>query len=199
MSFYSLLFISLLSGIIFHVEIVLGVGWAGTAWLSSPQRSIPISLGMYFIWLFANTNIHFLLRILFVGILIAILQYGGLQIISMVIVGGYLSPRIAKTIFTFDSAIFFLLPIYVMSVLCLITRPFKNIRYAYFLVSSILIYISVPFCMIVLSPIKQVYGQRIDNDFLHIIKTGLWLPFIIFALGFPYLFQRNSAITQPDR
>jgi hypothetical protein len=91
----------------------------------------------------------------------------------------------------------YFLPIVIVAFTYFSTKMFFNETvFLYYLISCGLIYLAIPISMLFLSLLRNnIYGFAIQTDFLHTIKTGIIIPFIIFAIGFPYIFTEATTTT----
>ncbi len=205
-SVLSLIIIGILSGIIWHIEIIC-YGWAGLIWTTYFHLAIPISVFMLLIWLFiVKQNANIQRRILFIisAFLVSMIVYV-LSSIFMEITFSAGPNAILSLFFSIDKACFILvylsyfLPVIIAALTYFVTRIFfQGTKVRYFFISCAMVYLSIPLSLLFLGFIgNKIYGFTIQTDFLHSVKTGIIIPFMIFSIGFPYIFN-DTKTTVPD-
>lgn len=191
----SLVSTGIIAGIIWHLE-VLYHGWQGLNWLRYFHWALPISTVLFCGWLLLILDIQPIKRrawFVFIAgvysVIIYIISYyfmafaytRGPQALFLLVEFGvfYLVSRY----------LFLLLPGIIVAGSYLITRFFiKELSIRKFAISIVFFYLAIPLSILILIYFQgSIYDYPIQADFIHAIKTGIIIPFIIFALGYPYL------------
>lgn len=192
--FVSLIIVALTAGLIWKAEVEYH-GWGGLTWLSYFHFAIPTGFGLLLLWSNAFIELNFKRRILLNIIVIlyaAILYYALLDGLSFTFATGP-----TAMLYYFSTSGWGLFLYMLAAPICFLTLPVvilllgsifeQSIHLRYFLFSILGILIS-PFIAILILDFTNHSGGA---DGIHIIKSGVIIPFLVFFIGLNILKKPN--------
>lgn len=184
--YLTLFLLAVICGVIWRTEVEYH-GWAGLIWLDYYHYSVPISVILFIGWanlLFPIPMRKRLLMVLVGGLLAMLLFYwltkflyvhfnmGPSAMIMHMQMGG-----VAR--FFYGYGIFILVPLFPVATYLLMCFFGYKIHWKHVLISIAIIIASVPIGLFILERTNHIGGA----DLIHLIKTGILVPFWVFAFG----------------
>jgi len=189
----SLIILSLLAGLIWRLEVEYH-GWTGLIWISYFHLAIPIGFGLFLLWANCFIALSLVKRILLnaITVIFGILLYDVLATsLTYIFIGGpsafilhMSTPKWLLNLIRFS--IFLIIPSIPIGTY-LILKIFKKAPHWKFLILAMLgIIISIPLSVLIL----DLINHKGNADLIHIIKSGMLIPFWVFSLGLLIIGQR---------
>lgn len=188
---YVLVLFSLLSGILWRAELEYH-GWDGLNWLSYVHSAIPVSLGLFVLWVNVLFKLKPIGKRLVANLLLLFWMILGTYSIWLTLVfvfqGGPIAmlyhslPGIYWGVLLCTVSLF--LPLIALLSLRLIRIKIPK---EYVLVSLILFWSAIPMAIFLI----DITPQKGIADMVHAFKTGFVFPFLFFSLGFPLIYSAS--------
>lgn len=185
-SIASLFILSLVCGLLWRLEVEYH-GWAGLIWISYFHWAIPVAFGLFLVWGNAYIELSIPKRLLMNSIAIAL----GMGIYSVFLrslyyncMGGpsgfitlIMTPEWQYKLWQY--AILFIIPSMPLSIFLLMRLFGHRIEVKRLIFAIIGLLLAIPLSIWLLDLIHHKGG----GDLAHIIKSGMLIPFWVFALG----------------
>lgn len=189
----SLLATALLCGILWRVEVEYH-GWAGLIWLSYFHCAIPVGFALFLLWANQLIDMGQKRRAAFnlVAVLYGVFAYFGLQT-SLVytfasgMYGLVLGMHTSEwQLYFFRYLPFVILPFLPIGAYLILTAFGKKTAFRYLIAATIGMMIS----LLLSTAILQVIDHRGGHDYVHIVKSGIIIPFGVLSIGLVLVGQR---------
>ncbi len=195
----SLIIIAILSAIIWRIELEMH-GWAGLIWIRYFHWAVPFSILLFIVWAIYWSAITPHLRRMKFGLCLV----AGAPILYLITVVGLTSlflggpsgfvmwasrgPILGFILMFSIFIIWPLIPVINWGILKKF-RPDLSLRTLLFSVSSFLL--AIPLGLWTLSLLHNYTYQKGGIDFIHTVKSGAIIPWLVIALGLPYMQGRD--------
>ncbi|HSI11568.1 MAG TPA: hypothetical protein VK961_05965 [Chthoniobacter sp.] len=188
MAILTLVALGVAGGVAWRVELERRFGWDALAWTSGFFWTVPVVVALFIAWAACFASVHN--RAGFVGALMAFFLPGylGANIALHAVFG-----RFASTFsFSFALVIWLLIPLSFCLLCRLLGAPITAVKT---ICSTLLFVLSWPISTFV----RDFFEERGSDDFIHALKSGFIVPFLIVSLGLPLLpypartFRRKAA------
>jgi hypothetical protein len=173
-SILTLVALGVAAGIAWRVELETRFGWNALVWTTRFFRTVPAAVALFIVWAVCVSRVRH--RAGFVG---------ALMVFAL---PGYLAADVAlqTTFGRFGPGLWIALPIWSMLPLslCLLYRLFgAPVTFLKVIGSTLLFVFSWPLATFV----RGFFEQRGGEDFIHALKSGFIIPFLVVSLGLPLL------------
>ncbi|MEL6699277.1 MAG: hypothetical protein AAFP89_23735 [Bacteroidota bacterium] len=184
----SLALLAILCGLLWRLEVEYQ-GWAGLKWVSYFHWAAPLGLGLFMLWGNAMIDIDTRKRV-FLNILIGIygiILYAALVITSRWTLGRWILPP-QWPLMIVRYSLFILIPLIPLGAY-LIMRVFRmHLPWRILLLSMAGYLLAMPLSVWIL----EILDHKGGADVIHTIKSGVLIPFWVFALGWLVIKKRDT-------
>lgn len=173
-SILTLMALGVAAGIAWRVELEARFGWDSLLWTTRFHRTVPVVVALFIVWAARVARVGN--RAGFVG---------ALMVFTL---PGYLAANVAlhTTFGRFGPGFWVALPFWAMIPLslCLLYRLFgAPVTLLKVIGSTLLFVLSWPIATFV----RNFFEHRGGDDFIHALKSGFIIPFLVVSLGLPLL------------
>ncbi|MCP4269901.1 MAG: hypothetical protein GY777_30735 [Candidatus Brocadiaceae bacterium] len=199
MKFVSLIIIAILSAITWRIELEIH-GWTGLIWLRYFHWAVPFGILLFIIWaIYWSAITPYFRRMKFGLCLVAgapVLCWITIVALTSVFLGGpsgfvmwaSRGPILGYILMFSIFLIWPLIPVINWGILR-IFRPDLSLRTLLFSVSSFIL--AIPFGLLTLRLIHDFTYHKGGIDLIHTVKSGTIIPWLVIALGLPYMQRRD--------
>lgn len=171
---FSLLALGVAAGVGWRIELENRFGWDGLKWTTGHYWTEPVAVLLFIAWAAWVAPVHN--RAGFVGALLIMAFVGSL---ATRLAADFLFARFGASFFV-SLAIWLLIPVSFGALGRLFGAPVTLLKT---ICSTLLFVLSWPVAIFV----RTFFEQRGSSDFIHALKSGFVIPFLVLSLGLPLL------------
>lgn len=184
---------AILIGVIWRLEIEY-YGWEGLIWVTYFHYAVPLGLLIFIIWANLNLTLTINKRIWLnvIGLIFGVVSFYFIESsLSLTFVGGpsalFLMSLPTWKLYTLVFAHLVLIPFLAIGSFILLKLFKQPVSWLKLAIAIVVMVIAVP-CSIWILELMEHKGS---HDIIHTLKSGMVIPFIVFAVGLVFMMKKK--------
>ncbi|PCJ63926.1 MAG: hypothetical protein COA58_14950 [Bacteroidetes bacterium] len=186
-----LIALALVCGLLWRIELEYH-GWAALGWISYFHNAIPVGFVLFMVW--ANSVVklpikkRLLLNIVSILFAISVFYAVNYSLHTMYVINLAIFDASDLEIFIHVTSIFFIVPLVILCAFLLLRIFGFRVHWKHLLWSLLFILVSIPVSIFLL----DLVNHKGSSNFIHTIKSGFIIPWIVLSLGVLVLESRKK-------